>query len=84
MIVYSLLIPLDKRTTSISKRNEGSTNFIAPFNYNFNNITIVDVNALIVASLVHKDIIKAYIIDFKSLMSLSKVNRTIKPPLGDF
>lgn len=71
----------DERVVPANKRDEGSANFTAPLNYNFDNITMADIDALIAAGLAREDFVQANETYFESL---SEVNGTMKPLWGDF
>jgi hypothetical protein len=73
-----------ENSTPAHKRDEGSANFTAPLDYNFDNITMADVDALIAAGLAHEDFVHANITHFESPSSLSEVNGTMEPLWGDF
>jgi hypothetical protein len=74
----------DERTIPANKRDEGSANFTASLGYNFNNLTMADVDALIAAGLAHEDYVQANVTDFESPTSSTEVNGTMKPLWGDF
>ena len=82
--VYAPPRASNERTTPANKRDEGSANFTAPLDYNFDNITMADVDALIAAGLAHEDVVHTNETYFESPTSSSEVNGTTQPLWGDF
>jgi hypothetical protein len=79
--VFGPPVASEEVPTPANKRDEGSANFTAPLDFNFNNMTMADVDALIAAGLAHEDFVHANVTLFESS---SEVNGTMQPLWGDF